>query len=65
MTPKRILSLFTSSDFYAPPQHVVRYTTLHDGVKGSQILYRAEVMHNAASELRRIHLLSTPVNKGR
>jgi hypothetical protein len=56
MTPKRILRLFTSSDFYAPPQQLVRYTTLRDVVKGSKNLYRAEVMHNAVFELPRIPL---------
>jgi hypothetical protein len=65
MSPKRRIRLFTSSDFHAPPPHVVRYTTLREVVKGSKNLYRAEVMHNAVFEVRRIALPRTSVHKGR
>jgi hypothetical protein len=55
----------TSLHFYAHPQHVVPMRRSRAGSSGSFWLYRAGDMHNAASELRRILLPRTWVNKGK
>jgi hypothetical protein len=55
----------TSLHFYAHPQHVVPMRRSRAGSSGSFWLYRAGDMHNAASELRRIILPRTWVNKGK
>src|SRR5215216_2444204 len=56
-------SIFTSSDLYAPPQHV---DPLHSAWWASEAILTAlsgRNMQDPASELRRIPLLGTSVNK--
>jgi len=53
--PPCVLS-FSPPQLYAPPQHVVRHTTLHQVMNCSRPLYRTGAMQDPASELRRIPL---------
>ena len=58
-------SIFTSSDLYAPPQHV---DPLHSAWWASEAILtalRGRNMQDPASELRRTPLPRTPVNKGK
>src|SRR5215203_1623688 len=55
---------FTSSHLYALPQHVVSPRMLPDVGNGSQRPHRTGLMQDLVSELRRITLPRTPVNKG-
>ena len=57
-------NLFKSPDLYAPPQHV---DPLHSAWWASEAILAAlggRSMHDPASELPRIPLPRTPVNKG-
>jgi hypothetical protein len=58
------LGLFTPSNLYAPPQYVVLTRTLRAGVEWQNPTREAPTIQDAASELRRIPLPRTSVNKG-
>src|SRR5215208_5482178 len=57
--------LFTSSDLYAPPQHVVPSHAAGVASEGILSPLGGRFMQDPASELRRIPLPRTPVNRVR
>ncbi len=57
--------VFVSLHLHAAPQHAVRHTTHHQLMKWLPAPLRDGAMQDPASELRRIFLPRTPVNKGK
>src|SRR5215204_1031375 len=57
------LGLFTPADLYAPPQHVDPRPPWCIVSQAILAALRGRYMHDPASELRRIPLLRTPMNK--
>src|SRR5215203_3770605 len=57
--------LFTTSDVYATPQHVVLSHAAGVASEGILSLLGVGSMQDRANELRRIHIPRTPVNKGK